>query len=174
MHTIGTKSLIKKTFKEILTHKTLEKITVKEISEKCHINRQTFYYHFEDILDLTRYLYEQEAIILFSNLNKDQTWKDGVDLLLDYVEENKSLCFNTVKSLGNDWLYIFFYSKLYELLIQTVERVTKKTNISHKYKEQQAKYYVISIGAYIIAWLMGVVKVPLNDVRGFLKTQIVE
>ena len=35
------------------------KLTVKDIVEECHITRQSFYYHFEDIPDLLRWVLEQ-------------------------------------------------------------------------------------------------------------------
>lgn len=36
-------------FWELLEEKPLSKITVKDIVERCQINRNTFYYHFRDI-----------------------------------------------------------------------------------------------------------------------------
>lgn len=39
-------------FKELLLKKSIDKITINDITEKCGINRQTFYYHFHDIYEL--------------------------------------------------------------------------------------------------------------------------
>lgn len=39
--------------------KSLEKITIRELSDACGISRQSFYYHFEDILDLLEWTMEQ-------------------------------------------------------------------------------------------------------------------
>ena len=47
---------MKKTIAEaasnLLFEKKVKKLTVKDIVEECHITRQAFYYHFEDIPDL--------------------------------------------------------------------------------------------------------------------------
>lgn len=43
---------IKEAFMHLLNRKPLDKITVKEIVEECGINRNTFYYHYDDIYDL--------------------------------------------------------------------------------------------------------------------------
>ncbi len=40
---------IKEAFMRLLNRKPLDKITVKEIVEECGINRNTFYYHYDDI-----------------------------------------------------------------------------------------------------------------------------
>ena len=47
-----TKAAIKASFIKLLNKKSLAKITVKEIVEDCKINRNSFYYHFSDILSL--------------------------------------------------------------------------------------------------------------------------
>ena len=44
---------------ELITEDKAKKLTVKDIVDKCHITRQSFYYHFEDIPDLLRWVLEQ-------------------------------------------------------------------------------------------------------------------
>ena len=44
-----TKKAIVETFLELLKEHSLDKITVKDIVEKCGINRNTFYYYYQDI-----------------------------------------------------------------------------------------------------------------------------
>ena len=44
-----TKQAIKTSFLKLLNEKPLNKITVRDIVEDCGINRNSFYYHFQDI-----------------------------------------------------------------------------------------------------------------------------
>ena len=60
MSSLTTKKAIAYTFKDLLKEKPFNKITVNDIANKCDINRQTFYYHFQDIRDLM----EQEKIFI--------------------------------------------------------------------------------------------------------------
>lgn len=46
---VHTKKIIKETFWEILEEKPYNKITVQDIVNRCQVNRNTFYYHFQDI-----------------------------------------------------------------------------------------------------------------------------
>lgn len=39
----------------------IKNLTVKDIVEECHITRQTFYYHFEDIPALFRWILERDS-----------------------------------------------------------------------------------------------------------------
>lgn len=45
--------------KKLLQDKSRKKLTVKDIVEECHITRQAFYYHFEDIPALFRWMLER-------------------------------------------------------------------------------------------------------------------
>lgn len=55
------KSKIADVLNELLKHKKLDKITVKELVEACHISRQSFYYHFRDIMDVVEW-YQNQAL----------------------------------------------------------------------------------------------------------------
>lgn len=46
---VHIKKIIKVTFWEILEEKPYNKITVQDIVNRCQVNRNTFYYHFQDI-----------------------------------------------------------------------------------------------------------------------------
>ena len=43
-----TKKAIAEGLKELCHHKDFNKISVRDITEQCGLNRQTFYYHFQD------------------------------------------------------------------------------------------------------------------------------
>lgn len=54
------KHSIAKAAKKLMKNNNSRKLTVKDIVEECHITRQAFYYHFEDISDLMRWMLQQE------------------------------------------------------------------------------------------------------------------
>lgn len=45
----------------LLIEQHVKKLTVKDIVEQCHITRQAFYYHFEDIPELFRWILEKRT-----------------------------------------------------------------------------------------------------------------
>lgn len=49
---IRTRQWLSKAFLELLEEKGLQKMTVQDISERAHVNRATFYAHYEDKYDL--------------------------------------------------------------------------------------------------------------------------
>ena len=56
-----TEKAIVDAFVSLLNEHPLDKITVKNIIDKCGVNRSTFYYYFEDIYDLINKIFEYET-----------------------------------------------------------------------------------------------------------------
>ena len=52
---LDMKNMIANTLRKMLKTKNVDKITVKALIEECHISRQTFYYHFQDLMDVFEY-----------------------------------------------------------------------------------------------------------------------
>ena len=44
--------------------RSLDKITVTRLIEECHVSRQTFYYHFHDIMDVLEWTFKRSTQIL--------------------------------------------------------------------------------------------------------------
>ena len=61
---VNVKSMIADAFVKLAREKNIDKITVKDLVEECSISRQTFYYHFQDLLDVIEWSTEQA----FANL----------------------------------------------------------------------------------------------------------
>ena len=53
------KETIADAFLAMLARKSIDKITVKDLVESCHISRQSFYYHFQDIMGVVEWVIER-------------------------------------------------------------------------------------------------------------------
>ena len=53
---VNMKNIIADTFMKMVRKKGIDKITVKVLIDECGISRQTFYYHFRDIMDVVEWL----------------------------------------------------------------------------------------------------------------------
>ena len=74
-----TKKALAQSLKELGATKNLDKITVADITDHCGVNRQTFYYHFNDKYDLINWIFYTEFV---SNIHLEE-YKDALQLLED-------------------------------------------------------------------------------------------
>lgn len=56
---VNMKSMIAEAFMTLSKTKDVDKITVTDLVKACHISRQTFYYHFQDILEVIEWSVQQ-------------------------------------------------------------------------------------------------------------------
>ena len=77
---------------QLLETKTLEKITVKDIVARCGVNRQTFYYHFHDVYDLMRWIFDREAAALAQSIRSNGSdWRQELRTITDVLRSKRHL-----------------------------------------------------------------------------------
>lgn len=78
-------------FTRLLEEKNIEKITVKEICEDAHINRSTFYNHFEDVYGVLEKMWEFHRMnmgYLFRN-SHSKSRRKNLKQILEYIKDNE-------------------------------------------------------------------------------------
>lgn len=152
-HSLMTKTACGNALKELMEHMPLNKIKVHHITDACKLNRQTFYYHFQDIFDLLGWIYKNEVVERIESYRSYETWEEGFLKIFIYIEENKAFCMNTFHSLGRDHLEQFLYTVTYDLLIGVTEELSRPMNVSEEDKRFIANYYTISFIGLVIQWM---------------------
>ena len=152
----ATKRLMIQSLKKMMAQKPLQKISIREIAEDSGVNRQTFYYHFQDIYDMVRWMYQEEAIELLKRHDGVLLWQDGLLQLLRYVEENKAVCLSALNSLGRQYLKRFFYDDVHAIIGRTVCSLSEWVpRASPKFQKFLTHYYVVAMAGMIESWLLG-------------------
>ncbi|OBY77877.1 dihydroxyacetone kinase transcriptional activator DhaS [Paenibacillus sp. KS1] len=144
----------------MLGTKTLDKITVKDLVEACKLNRQTFYYHFQDIYDLLGWIYKTEALGAIQNNKSYANWQQGLFIILEFVESNKALCMNTCRSLGKEHLEMFLNQVLFELLNNVINEVSDSRVISEKDRTFIVQFYSHAFAGTLLDWIEDGMKTP--------------
>lgn len=75
---IDMKRMIAEAARTLLVDKKVKKLTVKDIVEECQITRQSFYYHFEDIPSLLRWVLEQSADQMIKEIHGQKKAEDAL------------------------------------------------------------------------------------------------
>lgn len=85
-----TKDAIAKALTDLLQERPIEKITIKDITDRCGINRQTFYYHFSDIYDLMEWTLDKELRKALGTREISPTdWKEYVRKIFAVMRSRK-------------------------------------------------------------------------------------
>ena len=155
-----TKHALAAALKELMTQKPLDKITIRDLTERCGIRRQNFYYHFEDLYDLLRWMFQEEAVALLRQHEGTLLWQEGLLQLYRYLEENRAVCLCALKSVGREHLKQFFETDIHAILHRTVEQIGEEVGAldagaTEDDVRMMTHFYVISLAAMTESWLLG-------------------
>ena len=64
--------------KALIFDRNVTKLTVKDLAAQCHVTRQTFYYHFEDIPHLLRWIMDSDSEKLISQCMNQENREEGL------------------------------------------------------------------------------------------------
>ena len=76
---VDVKGAVAAAFLEMAARKDVDKITVKDIVADCGINRNTFYYYFEDMPKLIESIVEDDAEQMIQSYPTIEKFKDCLD-----------------------------------------------------------------------------------------------
>lgn len=147
-----TRQRMADSLKNHMKKKPLDKITVREITEDCDLNRQTFYYHFQDIYALTNWMFQQEALELLKASSNCSTWRDGIILLLDYIHENILIWNCALNSLGNIRIKEIFYTDAKYIINIIINELMDNISVSDDYLHFLTDFYIDAILGQVIQW----------------------
>lgn len=155
-----TKLQLAAALKTLMAQKPMDKITIAELTGICNIRRQSFYYHFEDIYDLLRWMIENEAISLLKQQEGALLWKEGFLQLFRYLEENRAVCLCALKSMGRDHLRRFFEADIYAIIHRTIEQLSENIGVRKNLDsfvdvEMLTHFYVVALAGMMESWLLG-------------------
>ncbi len=155
-----TKLQLAAALKTLMTQKSMDKITIAELTNICNIRRQSFYYHFEDIYDLMRWMIQNEAISLLKQQEGALLWKEGLLQLFHYLEENRAVYLCALKSVGRDHIRRFFESDIYAIIYRTIEQLAENIGVQNDLNsfidvEMLTHFYVVALAGIIESWLLG-------------------
>ena len=148
-----TKKALAASLKKLMGKIPLDKITVIDVVNDCGVNRQTFYYHFQDIYNLLAWIYKTEAVDGIADYRTYTTWPQGFLMIFQYVAANKAFCKNTFHSIGREHLERFLHEVTYDLLMSVINEVAGNKNVSENEKDFIANFYTYAFIGLMTSWI---------------------
>ena len=152
---MNTKTKLANLLRKAMEKKTFSKITISEIILDCGVNRKTFYYHFQDIYALLKWMLEQDAIEVVKKFDLIADSEEAVLFVMNYVESNKHLINCAYDSIGHDQIKSFFYSDFIELINNLVTTAEHKVGccLDKDYKKFLVRFYTEALSGMMMDWI---------------------
>lgn len=150
---LQTKLNISEAFKTLATKTSIKKISIQDISKKCGINRQTFYYHFQDIYDLIYFILQENTLYQLEEEIRYDDWRQALVELFSFIENNKTLCLNIYEFLGYQRLLAYYEEKVKAIIMNMIKEEAKEGKITEEQISDIASFYASGIMDKVIGWI---------------------
>lgn len=167
---IRTKYAMEDSLKKLLQKKSLDKITISDITDECGISRMTFYYHFKDIYDLVDWVCLNEVQQALNCLRIFDTWQKGFLEVFRAVQNSKSFFLNVYSCLGLEKIQDYLYNLTYQILIKIVSEKAVGLKITEDDKKFVADYFKFVMVGLVLQWIKTGMKENPEDIVRRLST----
>lgn len=164
-----TKKAMAESLKKCMSVKPLNKISIREIVEDCGLNRQTFYYHFQDIYELLEWMIDNEVVSTIKEDDNFLSWQDAGIYLLRYIQKNEALSLCILHSVGRDSLKRFFYKDAFSICVRFLKENMEGIDFNEQDIQYLAHYYSISFSSLLEDWVTNGMKRSPEEVIHILE-----
>ena len=148
-----TKDLIKTEFINLLNKKPLHNITVTELAKQCNIERKTFYYHYENLPQLIKEIFDEELEKVIEEFNDTLSWEEGFILVAKFILDNKKAIKHMYESDYKIDLEKYVFSISGEIMNKYVSLMAEGTDAQEIDIKLIAYFYQCALSSSLIQWV---------------------
>ena len=147
------RSAIMESLMKLLNERPLNKITVRDIVEDCGINRNTFYYHFEDISAVIEAIIHEEVDRIMEDYRDISSLEECFEAALLLGQDHRNAIYHIYNSSNRDFLERRLMEICRYVATRFVQRSAGDMAIRSLDREIIIHSYQCEFFGYIIDWL---------------------
>lgn len=148
-----TKAIIIDTFWQLLEEKPYNKITVKDIVDHCHLNRNTFYYHFHDIPELLEDSIKSELDHIVQTYSHFGSPIDCLTPLVQNTLRHKKSTLHIYRSVQREVFLRHLDCLVLHIVTKYIENVTNGLTLPPEDKMLLIRFYKCTLVGIYLDWL---------------------
>lgn len=150
---MDTRTLLAQSLLELSRRKSVENITVAEITKNCSLSRESFYYHFRDKYDLIAWFYADSADRIMSRYTAEKPWAVSLAEFLRLMQDHLYFFGNAIvdKNLNA------FHDSLYQYTIDAMGKSIQQRYSCSELSEDivfQLRFYAHGAVNTATEWLL--------------------
>lgn len=149
-----TKDAIAKALTDLLQERPIGKITIKDITDRCGINRQTFYYHFADIYDLMEWTLDRQLRkALGTQEITAEGWKEYVGQIFSVMRSKKRGLLNAYDDRNRLYYEMFLKKEIYPVMQQIVAECPEAEQVPEEKRAFIEDVYTRILLSFFLDWI---------------------
>lgn len=157
--------LLAESFKEIASSKAIEKITIKEITDRAGVIRPTFYNHFQDKYELMEWIIRTELIQPMKPLLKEYRFTEALNLPFDALLESREYYTQAAKLEGQNSFEDTLRAQISALILECIpeQKIQAKLPYAWLSPRRTADYFAAVISDAVMSWILSGMNAPKDE-----------
>lgn len=148
-----TKKAIRNSFVKLLNEKPLSQITIRDIVDDCGVNRNTFYYYFQDLPQLVETVVNEDADRMIREHSSVGSLEECLNTIIGFALENRKAVFHIYHSINRD-IYEQYQWRVCEHAVTTyVDGLLRDRTVSEADRQLVIDYLKCVCFGLVIGWL---------------------
>lgn len=148
-----TRASIMKAFTQLLEERPMNKITVKDIVDRCDINRNTFYYHFPDIPSLLQEITEEKVNTLIATHCSFGCPLDCIKPAIQYGVAHKQAVLHVYRAIPRETFLLYINRLAQHMVDEYFSNISQAVSIPAEDADILNRYYKCMIVGCLLDWL---------------------
>ncbi len=149
-----TKLALANALRKLLNERPLSRITIRDLVAEAHVNRQTFYYHFQDIYELVFWALEQG---ITDYLEREHIGRTDIYeytyALFGYFRENARVVRNAYDSVNRIQYESLFHEHAYPYILTFLKKREAAKNVSEDDLAFIATFFTQALTGFFLKWV---------------------
>ncbi|MEG1241415.1 MAG: TetR/AcrR family transcriptional regulator [Oscillospiraceae bacterium] len=148
-----TRKEIVASFLRLLEKKPFAKITIKDIADDCGINRNTFYYHYQDIYGLAEAIFIKDVEKEIAHTQWYENWQEFYLKSIRFFKEHVNITYNIYNSVKRDKLENYVFRITNTFMRDFVNRDAEGLSVSEEDRRFIADFYTYAFEGVALNWV---------------------
>lgn len=159
------KVLLAESFKQLVLEKPVEKITIKEITDRAGVIRVTFYNHFQDKYELLEWICQEEVVNPIRVLLWNNMQREALTFIFTSILKNKEFYRHVAKLEGQNSFESIVRNCIVGVIVDYIDEHAEKENSRYTWLTSQwiAQFYAQNMTFVLISWIRDGMRVPPAD-----------
>lgn len=171
--------LLAKSLKELAAKRPVEKITIKEITDRAGVIRPTFYHHFQDKYELLEWIIHTELLEPVHLLVQNEQVREAVVRLFSAMEADRAFYGRVARMDGVVTFEAVAHKCFKEMFLTVIPNPMPPEKVKYAWltPDTIASYYANSLCFIVKKWIMEGMVIPpqeIADTYQYILTHSVE
>lgn len=159
-----TKKAIRNSFLKLLNEKPLKQITVRDIVDDCGVNRNTFYYHFQDIPQLIETIIREDAEQIIADHPTITTVQEYLEAAIGFALNNRNAIMHIYRSVNRDLYEQYQWRVCQHAAAAFIDQILTGRQVSDTDRALLIDYVKCVCFGIVMGWLEDGMK---NDIQAY-------